>query len=238
MSFAKKSALVLSLFLCFLSSAARSEDTNFLLLRVILGNIVLSEGISGEMRDGEVYVDLSELSEVLEEAPRSGMASLSELENIFPARFEADILLQELHIIGRGELGIEQRLIAEVSARLNRPSAPRKLIPETDKWFSTPFIEVNHRILRAYSGEYTNTDTLRFFGAFMHGDSSFSISEKDGEFSSCLWNMAQKRMACRDIILPQKHPALCRHQPKIVIRRFPFGCGVVASWQKQTCRLF
>ena len=174
----------------FPSPAPRAqEERNLLLFRVSIGDYLLAEAVEGEERGGFAFVNLAELAAALEEPPRAPqMISISELRDYFPAEFEADIRTQNLRVSGRGELGIERRLLSEYEARVYRPRS--KSLPEIEtprRLLAPPFATIRHNISRDSDGRFVNSNSARLFGDFLRGDGSLSIAESEGEFDSANW---------------------------------------------------
>ena len=165
------------------------EERNLLLWRVAIGDYVLSEAVEGEERNGVSFVDLAELAAALEEPPRAPqMVSISKLRDYFPAEFEADIRTQNLRVSGRGELGVELRLVSEYEARVyRRQTSPLPKIETPRRLFAPPFATFRHGISRDSDGRFVNRDSVRLFGDFLRGNGSFSVSESEGEYDAANW---------------------------------------------------
>ena len=92
------------------AKTAVAEET--LLLSVRLNSRIIADVIEGIEREGEVFVNVSEIAKLLEsELPENAgdQARVGELAAFFPARFEFLPRSQALLIEGRGRLPIEQR---------------------------------------------------------------------------------------------------------------------------------
>lgn len=169
--------------------APAAAETNFLLLRVWIGDYVLADAVEGEARGGVVYINTAELAAVLEEPPQSAQfAAVSELSKFFPAEFSVNLARQELRVFGYGALGVEKRFLAEYESRVWRP--PAKKLPEIApprRMFAPPFAAFRHAVERRAEGEYYNADSLHLYGDFAFGEGALAVSEAEGKFSGVDW---------------------------------------------------
>ena len=160
------------------------EESNLLLLRVILFGREIAAAIDGEERGGIVYVNIAELAEALEESPSPPlMVAVSNLDDYFPAQFDADLRAQTLLIFGRGETAIERRLIGEYEAARYRPPPLEYPIVEAPprRWLAIPFASFHHRVGRPANGGDALQNSISLFGDFLKGDGR--LSAHDGGMS-------------------------------------------------------
>ena len=209
------------------------EDRNLLLLRVAIGDYILAEAVEGEERGGVAFVNLAELAVALEEPPVAPqMISVSKLRDYFPAEFEINIRTQNLRVSGRGELGVERRLLSEYEARIYRPQAEQ--LPEIDtprRLFAPPFATFRHSISRDSRGRFVNGNSARLFGDFLRGNGSFSVAESEGEFDNANWTWWRDPWRTRGSLDDDGHL-----RSAAVGRRFDIGekSSMDFEWQRRT----